>query len=378
MIDLFKETPITFVPLDERARYSWAVKRTVSTALAELITLSDEVERYIAEIEELLDPWTPVHPKEGKMSKRIPSVMFKKYGIDLSPDSISSLANYLGADIPANGVLFDIDRKFGWTDGEFGDKRSCFFTDGNNALRILRQGGCSALRFWSGSVDNPKGAARALVLPTEAGLPLICNAYGASLAQFKSRLDIISDYTAESKYVEAESDKPITVNLRTGVIVAEKGKAPERLALPVKLNIDMDEANKYECGHCGKRVKLQNIVRRGLVYYCRACMDELFFKCEYSNQYYPKEDMLELLVVDVPGYDEAPAPMKIARRYDHDFTPCDCCKQVIYPGNRWHYTRDDKTKGTFCTMCRAKQGYTHTCQRCGLAIKPGKRCVCRG
>lgn len=66
--------------------------------------------------------------KRGTLPKRIDSWYAKNLGKHLSEDILSKIGNIVRSDVPKDKIYyFDIDNKFDWSAGTFGDHMSCFF-----------------------------------------------------------------------------------------------------------------------------------------------------------------------------------------------------------------------------------------------------------
>lgn len=89
--------------------------------------------------------------------------------------NLANVASSTGG--PADAVLIDVTRNFGWVRGMFRESTtSCWWNEYNDSRSILYHGGGYAVRLWSGAND---GEGRFWVAPTGNGKEcVIFNAYG--------------------------------------------------------------------------------------------------------------------------------------------------------------------------------------------------------
>src|SRR6478609_1443601 len=183
--DLFGPVEFTEFPVPPTSTYSDAAILTACHVLADMTGGADA--QKVGTIKDELSPWVPVDQREGRMSKRMSSYLFSKFGVKADQGEIASLGNYLASDIPSDSVRFDITKDLvRWRMGEFGDRKSCF-EGKSSTLHAMQKAGGAGFRLYTANKD---GSGRAWVLPYKER-PVLINAYGPTLDGFKARLRIL-------------------------------------------------------------------------------------------------------------------------------------------------------------------------------------------
>lgn len=377
-INFLEVTPLTEVEIKDNVQYneeaSWVASRILSPFVPSDAPLGDVMEEVLA----ALTPWTPVHPKEGRMSKRISKIMAVRFKASVDPAITEAVSTYLGGDTPSGSFLFDITDDFSWKSGEFGDDGSCFFNN-PSIFPIFRENGGMAIRFYSGSAKSPKGASRALVAPTTYGdVPMVFNAYGASLKQFMQRIKAITDGEADVRMVKATGVSPVTVNLSTALLVAYEGSKPELVRLPVKLPLDPEI--KFRCGECGNRYDLRNltIVPATRKRVCQPCLDSVYMRCVHGGGYLTPETGTKLPYSGrwTDKGREGAVEYWTSNRYVDRLTRCTLDPtHYPYPGCGVRVALDGKRVHA-CVKCAIDAGYNAPCRYCGTFRKGREKCPC--
>lgn len=116
---------------------------------------------------------------DGKISKRVKSVLFKEHGIKISPDNMTTISELANRFKIGGRFAFDFTAEFNWNAGDFGDHGSCYWWENRRQLRLITTAGFRAIRFYNLDKDGA-GCGRAWIAPLR-GEPdkfIIFNAYG--------------------------------------------------------------------------------------------------------------------------------------------------------------------------------------------------------
>jgi len=114
----------------------------------------------------------------GSLAKRLQKYVYDTYGCKLTPQQKSELGSFIAECRGTKGQLvYEIREWMDWDDGDFGDPRSCFWSDREYAKIILHDLGCRYLCGYLTQGDGSlKGMHRCIMLPYEGGWVLF-NAY---------------------------------------------------------------------------------------------------------------------------------------------------------------------------------------------------------
>lgn len=141
---------------------------------------------------------------KGRVSRRISKHAFQEYGVQLSPNKLAEIGNIYNEHYLSEATYHvDFTRNLYWQRGEFGDDRSCFWTDKLPSRLQLERSGGMAFRFYD---ESGKGYGRAWVL-SNANSILVFNAYGNGLTIRKVGM-ILADYLGEKKFGEMRTTSP--------------------------------------------------------------------------------------------------------------------------------------------------------------------------
>lgn len=332
--------------------------------------LSDEGQ---AEIMTLLDGNTPISVKQfrealpddwswewkvahgtyaGTLSKRIQSLVFKKFDIKLPESIVTNLGNLANQHtLTGRSFIFDFDNTLEWEAGDFGDDGSCFWTDKSYILPTLQHFGGLALRLWHQAANGQyTGVGRALLLPyvakqqsgyhpEEWAKPdalLVFNGYGKDMANYgKSsissqrygKMQVLDyarllalflgvSYQRVRMRVNASYSSPLYINNDGNAVVvgpadvikpwAPTGALGAKRYTFLDTTWDPAEQKKFitECSNCGRTCMEKPVgharqLRRapnGDVL-CQMCYDQLFVPCYggCGKTLYIKEDGLSVI-----------------------------------------------------------------------------------
>ena len=296
-MNLLETTGLQTVKLTEADFYSQpaietAARHIMEVAQPELPLTQSTLSDVIAS----LAPWTPVHPKLGKITKRITTTLHKEWGAVITEPAVAQVGQYLATDLPGGSLTFDITDSFNWSDGEFGDKDSCFMHR-PATLRGMERAGIKALRFYT--TNGNKGIGRAWVAPSPVGDAVVFNAYGPNLEQFKARLKILLPNTPShftKLYNNGDQKGTLYINLGMGVLVG----AEERSSVDLGIYLDMQE--RVRCHNCAERVRQGDVYTVGDDSYCYTCCTTLFDYCNHCSEYHHKQVMTHLVVTGLNSY----------------------------------------------------------------------------
>lgn len=138
----------------------------------------------------------------GTLPKRIQNWLYKSVGHKLSVAATSQIGNIVDRyTLKASKFRFDFDHDFMWERGQYGDAKSCLWSEKPNALTLLKYMDGFAIRLYDpDSSESPKGVGRALVLPwshagykhgdlSQAEALLVFNGYGLSKKEYENSVD---------------------------------------------------------------------------------------------------------------------------------------------------------------------------------------------
>jgi len=110
----------------------------------------------------------------GNLPKRVSKLHYQQHKKRISVKVQSDLGEMFQRLVPEQDIyVVDFDNDFAWTNGDFGDKSSCFAQSRSKAaFKLLAGAGGFALRHWQGD----KGVGRALLCPYQDSLAIF-NAY---------------------------------------------------------------------------------------------------------------------------------------------------------------------------------------------------------
>lgn len=103
----------------------------------------------------------------GTLSKRIQSLVFKKFDVKLIEAMVTAIGNSANQHtLQARSFLFDFDNKLDWAAGDFGDDGSCFWTEKSYILPTLAHFGGFSLRLYqTDDKGRDHGSGRCLIMP---------------------------------------------------------------------------------------------------------------------------------------------------------------------------------------------------------------------
>ena len=371
-MDLLQPVAITSFPIPPEAEYSTAAQYTVAY---DLLRLGPNKPSGNAVIEFVNDmkPWVYNHAKEGRITKRLSSYMYKKHNVtDLTATYMAAIGTYLADDLPDGKIIYDVNTEVEeWANGKFGDAGSCFQGKGG-LLTSMRRAGITCLRLYN---ENMRGSGRAWVAPYN-GKPVVFNAYGPSIDAFAARLKLMMpDKTIyHVKLTNRGHDSgPLWVNLGMGLYVAE---ADEPSPTHVDLNVKTDARPEVRCYEC-REVFDEHYQRVGTGHHvCDSCMERLYRVDAYRLEYFPKSVMSACLMVrNVHGAFLVETGWYLPDSLKYLYR-CDGCNYLIEGGYKARASSEQKEL-TLCSMCSTREKFPYSCRYCGNYVKElGEECVC--
>lgn len=144
--------------------------------------------------------WMVAHGTySGTLPKRIQNWLFKTLAYKLSTAAVSQIGNIVDRyTLKASAFRFDFDHDFLWQRGEFGDQKSCLWSEKPSVLSMLKYQDAFAIRLYDpDQPDTQQGIGRALVLPwkatgykrgdlSESDALLVFNGYGLSKKEYEN------------------------------------------------------------------------------------------------------------------------------------------------------------------------------------------------
>jgi len=114
----------------------------------------------------------------GSLPKRVAKYAYQELGKKLTPDQLSEIGNLATRHSLRDTTYFcDITDSFDWSDGDFGDHGSCYWSCHSYARTdMLPDNGSYAIRFWR-EENRDNGFARAWIIP-HGDCYIVFNGYG--------------------------------------------------------------------------------------------------------------------------------------------------------------------------------------------------------
>lgn len=382
MLDLLHEIPYTEFPIPPTTEYSKVAQLTVAHELANAknavgipqVPTGELVKAFV----DGLTPWVPVHPKGGKIAKRITDFFFKEYGLKLGNDYAQMFSTYLNMDLPAGMLRYDVtDRLENWTFGEFGDLKSCF--EGKSILSTMQRNGGCALRLYGSS---HQGIGRAWVMRGEDGHAMVFNCYGPSLDGFKSRLQLLMP-DAKLELVrlvnKGRENGALWINYGTGIWVGEEGETPPTV---IDLQVHTSDRPMSRCSLCladyDDPWQIHRTGHGDLV--CSECI-EAYYKAEAVDGKWYLTSSLEQHAMAVPdphtgnyirgvGY-VRPGQLELLRK-------CFVCGLPVYHNYTAEVSVSPLLRESACLCCVGdKLLFPYACGRCGRYMtETSATCAC--
>lgn len=331
-----------------------------------------------------------VHPKEGRLSKRLAKWLKQTFGAKLTDAELSELGTKLASWSTPPFIHYDITGKFDWDRGTYGDHGSCFWTTNAAAKTLMMNNGGLAIRWYD---ENREGNGRAWLMPVAGDAWVVFNSYGPALRETVRRMEMIfPDYNFEE--VELNHDSTSTgllyINNAQGYLIYPKtllDEGADTLAfgylnlhykrdgmtdLPASL-LDREPSERdgrERCTCCGELVDPDDMVSvdDGLV--CQSCYDESYFSCEICGDTYHNESANSVNRLHRSRWHGWRSEYIFV--CDHclrDAIRCNRCDAVDFDNNDsivechtyshgWHSTED------LCPDCRERMN-VEPCEACG-------------
>ena len=351
--------------------------------------------------------------QSGKISKQTARVWRKLTDHKLTDSDkmmIGTVARYF-----SNGesIYFDLTNDFTWSDGDYGDHGSCFWTDGGEYRGAIYDADGSAIRSYSSQYGQ--GIGRAWVMPTqtrqtsasgdfdalgESREYVIFNNYGSPDIQVfaetlrqtlcaKYAVPICADYS--DTYMNAGTHYLITD--RSAHYLYTRHYSPDALnyksASYPSVNLSSeyycDRETRY-CQNCQSRVNLSDCMSDDYGdgdYYCIGCWSEHYTSCEncdqtigrYDAQSHNGSDYCDYCydrvcrVCDICGerserkmYDDVNGYDQVCSDCRYDLcSRCENCDDLFHADDMQQALTTDGSK-TLCDSCADDLDY---CENCG-------------
>lgn len=265
-----------------------------------------------------------IHPKYGKLGKRVAKYIKRHFGIDLSDKLQSAIGKLLSESCGNRSFHVVILPDVSFRPGIFGDDEACFFKNtqhhSSHYRRVLQLMNASAVCVF----EHGDPIARAWIIPDRENFVLlnIYTAYGKSLTLdqlaglLKSMLKkphsrelhwsnydlyvngnkaiVISDNPIEQadeldlEQPACDYDHDECISCRNcGELLLEyyESRCPE-------CNSWVDTPKTQKCASCGDRISDDNCYWYGDDCYCESCFSESFEYCDRCNQAEYRDDMV--------------------------------------------------------------------------------------
>lgn len=374
-IDLLTEMPITSFPVPTDTPYNEYAVLTAAHAIAGLIQVPDQA--LVHKVAGALHPWVPVHPKEGKMTKRIASYLFAEHNVKADSGMLSHVGNYLASDTPSDSITLSIVKDLThWKMGEFGDTKSCFANQLTTLFSMQKAGG-TGLRLYNG---EGKGAGRTWVLPFRDH-PVLINAYGPTLEGFRARLRILMPdmgFHLVTTRNEGTDTGSLWINLGVGLWVGGHGETPPE---EVDFNIHCNARPPITCCNCDREYNSSTGFRRdkhgGLV--CRSCKD-LYYELDRMHGRLWHRDELVPVQMALSDHGRWSRAIGYLREEDIPYVmKCAKCEFPVENSYTLHCTVDEK-EYELCQVCLDENwaDWPYVCRSCGRYAREFKETCCCG
>lgn len=371
--------------------YSERTMRVVGHTILGQMNIIEPRSVFTRKLMQGLEPWVNVHPREGKMTKRLAAYLHDHYNFDLSQGWISAIGNFLSAEAPTGKFYYDITNKLNWSRGDFGDHDSCFMGGRINVLRTIEDEGGFAMRYWR--EDKKEGTGRAWLMPGPEGLPIMFNAYGPSLRQFTARLQIILPGVPVTMIKLMNKQTPsgdLYINCGMGALIGME--APD-FSIEHDFEVETNVKRRLRCQDCQERCGADgSYVHKpdengewnsmATHYVCRRCVQN-YSRDDYWRELFPTSSLRPYLMVGHQVY--GPNGYQIARAevlrvpvdyIEHVFLDryrCPKCKLFAPEGMR--AAAEGGAVVHICLACAAE--HTKECGSCGTYLRDdGSRCPC--
>lgn len=175
-----------------------------------------------------------VKTKEGNFPTRVKRAAYKNYSLKLEPRILTEVGNLVGAN--SKGATFEVavTRDVNLPPAEFGNNRSCWWTDYTESRCTLKSNGGLGLRAFDGDavtgrvwVMGVKQGVDGRMVPTfdtHTGIYLVFNGYGVLAETTGPR--VVQHLTGAETYrrvsVGAESDGRFYINNNSGYLVGPR------------------------------------------------------------------------------------------------------------------------------------------------------------
>lgn len=351
----------------------------------------------------------------GTLPKRLQNWVYKKIGIKLPPPVISEIGNLAAQNTVGSATYhFDFNRTLDWKNGQFGDSKSCFWTQKTHMLPLLRGLGAFAVRLYDGPGKKAAGLGRAFILPWSSALPhgvagpgdeiealFVFNGYGLFKKAYQNvvysgevkqygemqTLDYAKliathlglNYERVRVSVNGNFQDPLYVNNegRSSVLVG-----PTDVIRKYKPKREDDENEYYfmdwtwndtyiakflrRCTHCSKYLSIEqnegHYFDEDETWYCNKCWETLSRACDVCGKISVRDKMFSL------------NSQRTHETYfycrDHRYTKASICSRCGYMGYRDNflpviYQPRGKQHTSLGRYCRDCQEYLLGCSGCG-------------
>lgn len=266
----------------------------------------------------------------GTFPKRLTNYFWKECGLKC-PDSFTKELGNLARQHSHESLTysFELVNRIDWQDGDYGDSNSCFWSDRQQALKMLEQNDALAIRFYNGE----QGIARAWIAQLSESRYILFNGYGIEtikIAQiFSAWLKLT--YKKISLYNHGETSGSLYIN-NGGYLIGTLEQCAAMSSHDLYYNCD----DCYTCDNCGNEISEDEgyATPNGEVY-CSSCFYDNYDDCAHCGEAAYREDMT---------YVESMGDV-CERCLDRHYFLCDSCHE--YRANRNFIEGKD-----YCMICK--------------------------
>lgn len=311
--------------------------------------------------------WTVSDSKNQSLSTRVKTWLFKVYKIKADNSILEEIGNIASE----NSLSVDRDAYFSikddlvWNAGDFGDPKSCFFSNAKHAITVLQDNKANALCFWL-DAEGSRGIGRAWMFECEEGIVLF-NFYGeffrgddtyrdnesgrADQGLVKASMALATylglEYTKVSLLINGAAGDPVYINNGVAVLLTPKPTYISRLDIP------MEDKTIYRCLDCGDMKRITSAEEAQKYFHevegnllCARCFNSKYFTC------------LSCSVVKRADERQATAAGYICKECAKGLERCHRCGSFLDMKDTLH--SDDNL--AFCRSCFPRS--VSECQRC--------------
>lgn len=317
--------------------------------------LDDEKAFYVLERD--MGGWELVTNK-GKLSKRILNTMYKSFDLRPGDDWVAELGGILkDAKASNNEYLIDVVDDFGWNKWEFGNPRSCYWTEYRNSRTTIRENGGMCLRLYD---DDEVGVGRFWIFEKYGEL-MGFNPYGrwtideigsilSQLYNDGSPLDVRA-----VRMVNSKSYHMPYINNDVGYVFSTSIYLDDEVDLGWKeYDNDYDSYNNRiiytTCVNCGERCRPEYTYESNGLSYCSSCYTRLCSVCHEVRD--------GLSVVDFSNGLPSYVRMCYHCAEDMSIAICSNCNSTYYdPGQQPFVSQHKNSSSNGRMVCQTCQSF---------------------